>query len=145
MLMSVPQTRRLTDDRDGQTPFGIAIGIGAVAVVVAGVIAAMIPVAYPGWRFGVIAVTVAVFAAVSLDQWALAGVAVIGFLISDGFLEDRLGQLSWHGSADLWRLMLLVVVGAGGLAIGEAYRYVRNLRSASTDESTITEEETHGA
>jgi hypothetical protein len=109
-------------------PTGLAIGIGAVAMVAAGMVAAAIPTAYPGWRFGVVAAAVGMFAAVSLDQVALAAVAVIGFMISNGFLEDRFGQLAWHGSADMWRLMLLVIAGAWGLAAGEAYRYISRMR-----------------
>jgi hypothetical protein len=124
MSMSMGRYRPL----EPAAPSGIAVGLGAVAMVVAGIVAAMIPTAYPGWRFGVIAGAVAAFAAVSLDQWALAGVAVIGFLISNGFLEDRLGQLAWHGSADLWRVLLLVMAGALGLAVGEAARFVHAAR-----------------
>jgi len=41
---------------------------------------------------------VGLFAAISLDQLALAGVAVLAALIYNGFLEDRFGQLAWHGS-----------------------------------------------
>lgn len=128
MLMSIGRSHRPGAIGEPVTPLGIAVGIGAIAIVVAGLVAAMIPVAYPGWRFGVIAFAVWLFAAVSLDQVALAAVAVIGFLINNGFLEDRFGQLGWHGFDDLWRLVLLVMVGAWGLAVGEGYRFVRDLR-----------------
>ena len=106
--------------RTRSTPTGLAIGAGAVALVVAAVIAAAIPSADAGWRFAIMAIAVGLFAAISLDQRALAGVAVLAALIYDGFLEDRLGQLAWHGSDDLWRLLLLVTVSAGGLALGES-------------------------
>jgi hypothetical protein len=128
VLVSIERYRPEPAVTASETPFGIAVGIGAVAMVGAGVIAAMIPAAYPGWRFGVIALAVFLFAALSFDQRALAIVMVIGALIFNGFLEDRLGQLSWHGSDDLWRLLLLVMVSAWGLATGEGYRYVQNLR-----------------
>jgi MFS family permease len=134
------------------TPTGIALGIGAVVMIVAGLVAAMVPAADMGWRFAVIAVAVCGFAAVSLDQVALAGVAVIGSLIFNGFLEDRFGQLSWHGADDLWRLLLLVMVAAWGLALGEGYRYVRNLRTripfeadGTVSSASLIEEEKHGA
>jgi hypothetical protein len=77
-------------------------------------------------------------------------VTVIGALIFNGFLEDSLGQLAWHAD-DLWRLMLLVVAGAFGLAVGEGYRYVRDLRIRYRMADSIalfapsTEEEKHGA
>jgi hypothetical protein len=136
---------------DPATPFGIAVGLGAAGMVVAGIVAAAIPATYPGWRFGVIAVAVFAFAAATLDQWALAATAAIGFLIANGFLEDRLGQLAWHGSVDLWHLLLLVIAGACGLAVGEGYRYVRDRRSRRNTAGGVAlpvsflEEETHGA
>jgi hypothetical protein len=113
------------------TPTGLAIGAGAVALVVAAIIAAPIPSADAGWRFAIMTIAVGLFAAISLDQRALAGVVVLAALIYNGFLEDRLGQLAWHGSGDLWRLLLLVTVSAGGLALGESVRLVANLRARS--------------
>jgi hypothetical protein len=74
------------------------------------------------------AIAVGLFAAISLDQVALLAIAVLAFAISNGFLEDRLGQLAWHGSQDLWRLLLIVMAGAFGLAAGEAVRFVRGIR-----------------
>jgi hypothetical protein len=83
---------------------------------------------------------------------ALGIVALIGALTYNGFLEDRLGQLAWHGSDDLWRLLLLVMVGAFGLALGEGIRFVRDLRvryhpadSVALLAPSIQEEEKHGA
>jgi hypothetical protein len=112
-----------------RSPVGLTIGAGAACMVIAGFVAAPIPPVHVGWRFAVIAVAVGGFAAVSLDQIALAAVTAMGFLIFNGFLLDRLGELSWHGAPDLWRLMLLVMSGAIGLAIGEAYRQVRDVRA----------------
>jgi hypothetical protein len=119
-------------------------------MIAAGVTAAMIPTAEPEWRFGVIAAAIFLFAAVSLDQVALAVVALIGALIFDGFLEDRVGQLAWHGADDLWRVLLLVTVAALGLAIGEGYRFIGDLRDRYRMADSImlsapTEEEKHGA
>jgi len=120
--------RRPAAPADGM-PTGIAVGLGAVAMVAAGLVAAAVPADHPAPRFTVIAVAVGLFAAMTADQVALAVVAPIGFLISNGFLEDRFGQLSWHGSADLWRLMLLVSAAALGLVVGDGYRWVRGLRA----------------
>lgn len=133
-----------------RTPLGIAVGVGAVTMIVAGFVAALIPTAYPGWRFAMIAAAVGVFAAISMDQIALAIIAVIGFLISNGFLEDRFGQLAWHGSTDLWRLLLLVMIAACGLATGEGYRFIRAIRARDHSADTMPaaahiEEEKHGA
>jgi hypothetical protein len=76
-----------------------------------------------------IAVVVGGFAAVTLDQRALGGVALVGWLIANGFQENRLGELSWHDSSDMWRMMTLVFFAASGLAAGEGYRQIRELRS----------------
>jgi hypothetical protein len=119
------------------TPTGIAVAIGAVAMIVAALVAAAIPASQPGWRFGVMAVAVGLFAAISLDQRALAVIALIAYGIANGFLEDRFGQLSWHGSADIWRALLLVMVGAWGLAVGEGYRFVRDQRERSPESMTV--------
>jgi hypothetical protein len=120
-------------------------------MVAAGMVAAAIPSAYPAWRYGVIVFAVFLFAAIAVDQVALAIVTAIGALIFDGFLEDRLGQLAWHGSDDLWRLLLLVVAGAVGLAVGEGCRFVSDIRSRYRKADSIVlaasslEEEKHGA
>jgi MFS family permease len=112
-----------------RTPIGISLAAGAAALIAAALVAAMLPASRAGWRFALIAVVVGGFAAVTLDQRALAGVALLGWLIDNGFLEDRLGELSWHGSSDIWRMMMLVVAAALGLAVGEAGRQIRELRS----------------
>jgi hypothetical protein len=109
-----------------RTPVGINVGIGCGWMVVAGLVGATIP--SDGWHLTVMALAVASFAAATLDQVALAPVVLLGFAILNGFLVDRYGQLSWHGSADLWRLMLLVIAGAAGLGFGEGYRVLRELR-----------------
>jgi MFS family permease len=134
-----------------QTPVGINLAVGAAMVVAAALVAALLPAAQTGWRFAVVALAVGLFAALTLDQFALAGVALLGWLVTNGFLVDRLGELSWHGSADLYRILLLVVVGAVGLAVGEVCRQLAALRArlagrgpgtaAATD---IDEEEGHG-
>jgi hypothetical protein len=146
-------------------PVEFAIAIGAVLMIIAGFVAAIVPASEPGWRFAVMAIAVGVFGSVFLDHVALAVVALIGFLISNGFLEDRFGQLAWHGATDVWRVLLLVMVGAWGLAIGEAIRFVREIRARANARRaayyslthvgappqrdraliTVNEEEKHGA
>lgn len=122
-----------------ETPTGIRVGVGAVDVVIAGLVAAAIPAAYPGGRFAVLAAMVGLFAAVTCDEMALAFVAIIAFAVFDGFLENRFGQLSWHGSSDLWRLLLLVITAGCGLAIGEGYRHATELRVCWRIESAVDE------
>jgi hypothetical protein len=144
VMVTMDRHRYASPEDAGETPFGIAVGLGTAGIVVAGLIAAMIPIGYPDWRFGVIAMAIAVFAALSTDQRALGVVAVVGALVFNGFLEDRLGQLAWHGSGDLWRLLLLIMAAAAGLAIGDGYRFVRDLRLRAP-RVLPTEEEKHGA
>jgi MFS family permease len=135
-----------------RTPVGINLAAGTAMVIAAAFVAALIPTTHVGWRFTVVALAVGVFAALTLDQLALAGVAVLGWLVVNGFLVDRLGELSWHGSADLYRMLLLVVAGTFGLAVGEVYRQLVALRARwmaealeQAEVTDVDEEETHGA
>jgi MFS family permease len=135
-----------------RTPVGINLAAGTAMVLAAALVAAPIPTMHAGWRFAVIAVAVGLFAALTLDRLALAGVALLGWLVVNGFLVDRLGELSWHGSADLYRMLLLVVAGAFGLAVGEIFRRLVVLRARWMAEAPegasaldIDEEERHGA
>jgi hypothetical protein len=121
-------------------------------VVVAAMIAAVIPATHAGWRFALVAAAVGLFAALTLDQLALAGVALLGWLVVNGFLVNRVGELSWHGSSDLNRALLLVISGGFGLAAGEVYRQLTALRARwmaevreGTSAADIDEEERHGA
>jgi len=127
-LKTLPVRVRAETGNDA-TPTGISLGIGAAIVLAAVLVAAVIPPHYPGWRFGVVAVAVGLFAAWSGDQLALLGTAAIAWLLANGFLTDRLGELSWHGSSDFWRMVALIGSGTFGLLLGVAYRQVRELRS----------------
>ena len=135
-----------------RTPVGINLAAGTAMVVAAALVAAAISTTYAGWRFAVVALAVGLFAALTLDRLALVGVAVLGWLVVNGFLVDRLGELSWHGSADLYRMLLLVVAGAFGLAVGEVFRQLVVLRARWMAEAPegasamdVDEEERHGA
>ena len=66
----------------------------------------------------------AVFAASPVTAAAAAATGVLAFLVFDGFLVNSLGQLSWHGAADGWRLLTLAVAVAAGFIAGVAYRAV---------------------
>jgi MFS family permease len=125
-----------------RTPVGFNVAIGAVAVVAAAFVSAAVPVRDPGWRHVLIPLAVAGFAAVTGDQLALFGVVLLGWLVSNGFLENRSGELSWHGSSDLWLIGVLVVAAAVGLAAGEGYRQLRDLRARWLSE--LDEEEGRG-
>jgi nitroreductase len=55
-----------------------------------------------------------VVAVCSVRQGLVTAVAAagIGWLFVTGFVVDRLGELTWHGSADAVRLLLLVAAAA---------------------------------
>jgi hypothetical protein len=103
-----------------RTPVGINLGVGAVVIVVGALVAAGVPAAHRAWRLDLVVVAVAVAAAVTADHLAMAAVVPLGWLVTDGFLENRSGELTWHGSTDMYLILLLVMAAAIGLAAGEA-------------------------
>lgn len=107
-----------------RTPMGINLGIGAATVVAGAVLVAFVPTAHPWWRLALLAAVVAGFAAATLDQVALGGVALMVWLFANGFVENHEGGLSWHGATDLGFAMVLVLAAAAGLAVGQVYRAV---------------------
>ncbi len=112
-------------------PQGIFVGVGSLAVIAAGFIASAMPATDAALRFGVLVVTVFVFTAIA-DVWAAAvTVGVIGYLVFDGFLVNQLGELSWHGGADLSRVVGIAAAVTLGRLIGDGYRSSRQLRSGA--------------
>lgn len=103
-----------------RTPTGVNVGVGAAVIVAGALVAAGVPAAHRAWRLVLVAVAVAVAAAVTADHLAMAAVVPLGWLVADGFLENRSGELTWHGSTDMYLMLLLVMAAAVGLAAGEA-------------------------
>lgn len=113
---------RPDDDYGRRWPQGILVGVGSLAVIVAGFVASAVPSTPAAARYSVLAVTVLVFTAAA-DVWAAAiAVSVIGYLVFNGFLVNRLGELSWHGPADGNRLVALAGAVIFGRLIGDGYR-----------------------
>ena len=108
--------------RDPDVPVGINLAWGAVAVVVAGFVAATVPARHSDARLLVVAVTVGLFALLTGDARAAGAVVALGWLVDNGFLVDRFGQLAWHGNADLLRLAVLVTVAGLGLLVARHRR-----------------------
>ena len=123
MLMRSPVAR---PDRHGsvsdRTPLGISATMGAVVVVIASFVAAAVPGADPGLRLALVAAAVGGVALATPDPPALGVVLIVAFGLLNGFLVNRLGDLSWHGAADVRRLAVLVLAAACGLVLGWAYR-----------------------
>jgi hypothetical protein len=65
----------------------------------------------------------------------------LGWLVGNGFLENRSGELSWHTSPDLWLIGVLVVAavglaaarGTGSCATCAGDGYARRKRAAMAD------------
>jgi MFS family permease len=108
----------LPDRAADSTPVGIVIAGGAVCVVAAAFVSAAIPAAASDFRLGVLAVALAGFAACTVDLVAVAAVTGLAALVCNGFLVHQLGELSWHGTADAVRLVVLVAATAVGIAAG---------------------------
>src|SRR5262245_35156810 len=130
-LLTRLQGARTTIRRDAEdrVPSGINLAGGAVALVAAALLAATVPASHPGWRFLVLAAGVGGVAAVPVDALAVSGVALLAWVLTNGFLENRIGELSWHGWLDELLAMVLVLATVVGLAIGAGYRRVRELRA----------------
>ena len=101
---------------------GIDIALGAAVVVFAAVAAAVLPAGDTGWRLVVVAVALGLFSAVTADALAAAFVTGLAWLVVNGFLVDQYGQLSWHGWADLVRLLVLVAAAGVGVALSPSRR-----------------------
>jgi hypothetical protein len=56
---------------------------------------------------------------------AAAGVALMAWLFDDGFIIGRHAHLSWHGAADVRRLVILLAACAGGSMLGARIRAAR--------------------
>lgn len=112
-----------------RTPVGVQFGAGAVLVIGAGLLAALVPRPDAGARFTVVCAAVGVFAVATIAPLAAAGVAALGRSVVNGFQVNQFGQLNWHGPPDLYRTIWLVVVGAVGLAVGKAYRQILDLQA----------------
>ena len=114
-------------DQDA-TPVGINVAVGAVAIVLATFLAARFALADAGFQDAVVMATIGVFAASTVDLAAVVLLLGPAWMIMNGFLVNRSGDLSWHGAADLYRFLLLAGAGAAGLVVGEIVRRVRDLQ-----------------
>lgn len=97
-------------------------------MVAAALAAALISPAYTGWRFAVVAAVVGAFALVARDGRAAAVATTLAWLLVNGFLVNRMGELSWHGRSDLVRLVVLALIGAAGVAAGAGLDGLREWR-----------------
>ena len=147
--------RRIGSDR---TPVGIHIATGAVVVLAAMMLAAMLPTTSGAWRLVPVATALFAIAAFTVDPIAVAAVAVLAYLLVIGFLVNRFGELTWHGTPDAYRLLAIAVPAGIGLLFGVVRRWRRrpqplivppewgvvnpaNLRALPLTNLTLTNEE----
>jgi len=102
-------------------PFGINLAAGALAMLGATAVSAL---ASPERSTGlaVVALTVFGYAVLVDDIRAVFAVAGIGYLLYDGFLVNRYGDLTWEGTTSLG--VFALAVGAGA-----AVRWLRHARA----------------
>ncbi len=106
-------------------PTGFGIAAGSAVVTASALLAAAVPASEGAVRLGVVAFPLAVFAASPVTAAAAAATGVLAFLVVDGFLVNSLGELSWHGTADGWRLLTLAAAVLVGFLAGVVCRAVR--------------------
>jgi hypothetical protein len=104
------------------TPAGIETAVGAAGVLAATIMAACVPARVGDSRLVLLAVALLVIGVWVRHAWVLALVAVLAALLADGFLVNRLGQLSWHGTADAYRLSVVTGSAGLGLLLGALHR-----------------------
>lgn len=110
-------------------PIGVTLAAGTAGVVlVALVCAAATPPAAAVARLVALAVYVAAVGAVGRDLVAALATAAIAWTVLDGFLVNRLGVLTWHGSADAARLGVLLAAAAAGWLAALGHRTARHRR-----------------
>jgi hypothetical protein len=114
--------------RDG-TPLGFTASFGVLAAVMCLLVPSAVTGPQVDARLGVLAVGMtAVAATVGAVVPALTA-AGIGFVLFDGFVEDRYGELVWHGGGDLVRLGVVVAAALAGLTARTLREYVRRRRA----------------
>jgi hypothetical protein len=122
---------------DRSLPQGILLGLGAVMVIIAGFAASAVPPQHEVIRYGVLVVVVFVFTALTGVWAAPVGVAVVGFMLFDGFLVNQLGELTWHGGADLSRLFALTAAVIFGRLAGDTWRLYRLFARAHAERRAV--------
>lgn len=129
------------DPLEGEAPDrrmaqGLLVSVGTSAVIVAAFAASALPQDGAVLRYAALAGTVFVFTAVT-GRWAASvWVAIIGFLVFDGFVIDQMGELSLNGRDDLARILTLVAAVIFGRLSGDCYRLYRLFAKAQVERRT---------
>lgn len=145
----IPAARWLAADWDPRVETGVAAPAGLVATFAAA--AAMSPLRP---SVTVVAGTVVMAVVVSLTGWFgswAATLATVGvaWLMLNGFIEDRYGELRWHGWTDVVVLGVLLVCGAAvaslrHVQIGRRRRAVARSMAAELEDMADPSHDTSG-
>ena len=99
------ELRRAADDP--RPPGALVVGLTVVAGLVWSAMSQAMGLSDTAGAVGVVVI------AVVASWWATVPgstlVAVVSFLVADGFVQDQFGQLHWNGSADAALLLALLV------------------------------------
>ena len=123
----------------GRIPFEFGLAAGSLTVIVAALIdsAAFAPDQKTD-RLALMAAAVAVFCAIAGWRSGLP-VALLGYLLFDGFLANRYGELTWDHQAGPRALGVIAFAAAVGLAVGSLrtnpYRAVALIRPSNDNRS----------
>jgi hypothetical protein len=100
--------------KQGGTPFGIDLAVGAVVAMICVAAAGVLATGTVG-RAVLVAVGVGGFLVVADDARAGLLAMVLGSLLYDGFQVNRFGELSWAGRTSMWHLLVFVVAALAAL------------------------------
>ncbi|MGI5240898.1 hypothetical protein [Dactylosporangium sp. CA-139066] len=110
-------------------PTGITLAAGSAAVVATALFAAAATApSQPVARLVAMALCVAAIGAFGGNLAAALATAGIAWSVLDGFLVNRLGELTWHGPADVVRLGVLAGVAVAGWLGARSHRAARHRR-----------------
>jgi hypothetical protein len=99
-------------------PFEFAVAAGSLTMIVAALIdSAAFPPRDAGDRLTVMAAAIAVFCVVAGWQSGLP-VAAVGYLLFDGFLANRYGELTWDHQTGPRAIGVIALAVALGLTVG---------------------------
>jgi hypothetical protein len=116
-----------------RTPFGISLAAGAAVMVAGAMVAAGLAGDVPG-RLAVVALALGGYVALVDDVRAGLATAGLGYLLFDGFLVNRYGELTWDGTTTIWCLVAFVMIVGGGLGI----RWIRRARARTANEDDLS-------
>jgi hypothetical protein len=102
---------------------GVELAVGAAVMVAATMVAAVLFLEPPA-RLVVVAAAIAGHAILVDNAGAAVAAGGLGYLLFNGFLVNRYGELTWDGTTSAWQMGLLALAAGAGLAV----RWVRRAR-----------------